>query len=82
MSKKKAWERKQKPFSGECHFCKLKTSSINAFYCWSCRKWFCAIHRMPEDHNCIGQYKDRHKELHMTAGRIIYSKNGSEYHTE
>lgn len=80
MSKKrKAWEKKKKSFTGECDYCKIKIVLLDGFYCWACRRWFCTTHRMPEDHKCIGLYKERHKELNMPAGRILYSKGKSQY---
>lgn len=80
--KRKAWQKKKKPFEGKCNFCEKDVFSLDAFYCWACRRWFCKEHRMPENHECIGQYKERHKELNMPSGRIVYSKGKTEYYVE
>jgi len=74
--KKKAWEKKKKPNTGECDYCKIKIQPLNSFYCWSCRRWFCNTHRMPEDHKCIGKYDERHQSLIKSNGLLTNSKKG------
>ena len=53
---------------GYCNFCKKKINSITGFFCKYCQKWFCADHRLPENHKCKGKLKSPPAEY-----RIIYS---------
>jgi predicted nucleic acid binding AN1-type Zn finger protein len=66
MSKKKkkpAWERKKKPCSGFCDFCKKEINFMTGHYCSQCRRWFCEEHKHPQDHNCIGLPKPVKREI-------------------
>jgi len=68
VPRKKAEVIKEKECPGFCTFCKKKINSITGFFCKYCKKWFCAEHRLPENHKCKGNLKSPSAEY-----RVIYN---------
>ena len=62
--------------------CKLKTDEkvckkkikLTDFPCSYCKKPFCCIHRLPESHNCIYDFKSDKSELIKQLQKCIPSK--------
>lgn len=46
-----------KPKKEKCHHCNKK--QLFCFDCSHCNKSFCMIHRMPERHDCINNYRNK-----------------------
>ena len=45
----------------KCAVCKKKLN-LTAFEC-RCKKYFCPLHRYPEQHQCIVDYKNLEKQI-------------------
>jgi hypothetical protein len=59
-----------------CGYCEKKLNIIN--YKCKCEKVFCSKCRMPEEHKCDYDYKDR-SELQKKLIKIVASKINREY---
>ena len=51
--------------------CKRKINAINVALKCRCTKVFCAIHRLPEDHDCSSNYKEFNKDEFIQKNKCV-----------